>query len=202
MKYHKINHEKIFRRFQTFLERFDRALREAKPLKLQNCAIRSEFLYLLSLEKLLEFYNLLEESPLTSYLDRKIVQKLQAEIVYRGLVKIPRNLNLLKPLLQKQYPKDTLTLSLDKLIQTTQTHTDWIQQEIAFLSELRWLKGMGSQFEEVLTKVLYTFSSDMYALLLFVGLPRSGILLGKRSLLLPVTWERNSRRPSREFSLT
>ncbi|HWP46363.1 MAG TPA: NACHT domain-containing protein [Candidatus Limnocylindrales bacterium] len=143
--------------FQTFLERFDQALKEAKPLKLQNCAIRPEFLSLLSLERLIEFHNLLEESPLASYLDRKIIQKLQAEIVYRGLVKIPRDFNVFKSFVQKQYPKDALTLSLDRLSQIVQTPTDWMQQEIAFLSELRQLRELGSRFEEVLTKILSTF---------------------------------------------
>ena len=145
-------------RLDTFLKFLHLALEEQKPLALQNCVVRSEFLHLLRDEALHAFQDLLDTSPHAAYLDADVVHKWHAEMVYRELVRVPRTLDRLRSLLQTHYPTDELTLALDHLADLLNAEADWFQQETTWLTELRRLRATDSCFADVLARNLNIFA--------------------------------------------
>ena len=161
--------------FQNFLEGFDQAIRDANPLKLLNYSIKSEFLQLLSFESLMKLHHLLEpylQVPRAQSLqETPLVQKLQDEIVFRHLTRLPRDFDNLRQLLESQFPEEPLTQALRTCppnvaagsvppSQTVRANADWLQQEVAFLAELGQIRGKGSRFEEIIVKILNAFSPE------------------------------------------
>lgn len=151
--------------FQHFLSGFDQVIQSANPLKLLNYLINPEFLQLFSFESLMKLHHLLEphlQSPRAQSLrETPLVQKFQDEIVFRHLIRIPRDFSNLRQLLESQFPEEPLTQALDGLTRAVRANADWIQQEVAFLGELEQIRGQGSRFEEIIVKILNAFSPEM-----------------------------------------
>jgi hypothetical protein len=102
----------------------------------------------------------LEESPKCDRPDVDIIEKFQKELIYRELIRIPRNFSALRSFLQKGFPQDPLTQGLDRLEQAWESGTSWVEQEKNFLKALRELSRRGSRFNHVLREVLVAFSPE------------------------------------------
>lgn len=145
--------------FRSFLQDFDCAIRNTDPAEIMNCPIKPEFLQLMRLDQLMAFQQILTRLPgRKTYLKNRSIQAVQTELIYRYLVKIPRDFGSLQQLLEEQYPTDALTLALPKLTQAVTADTDWIHQEAVFLSELRQVIDRGSQFQDIIARILYSFA--------------------------------------------
>ncbi|PON13664.1 hypothetical protein C2W62_33185 [Candidatus Entotheonella serta] len=123
-------------------------------------AVRPEFFQLLRFDTLTDFQTLLDHTPQAAYLDPEIVHTLHAELVDRACLQVPKTLQFLQPFLERHYPADPLTQALDRLAAITTIDTHWVQQEAAWLAELRLTRDQGSQFESVLAKIVNRFSPE------------------------------------------
>ncbi|MBI1930063.1 tetratricopeptide repeat protein [Candidatus Poribacteria bacterium] len=162
-----------------FLQDFDQAIQEKDPLKILNHPIQPEFLQLLRLETLEAFHRMLEGYSPTlrrTLHQNPSIQKIQAEIVRRYLIRIPRDFSPLRLFLEEHFPDDRLTQALDELNQAVAAETDWIRQDKAFLSKLREIRGRGSRFDEVIAIILSAFpkKADANKALTHVAFVRHG----------------------------
>ncbi len=162
-----------------FLQDFDQAIQEKDPLRILNHPIQPEFLQLLRLETLEAFHRMLEGySPTLRRMlhQNPSIQKIQAEIVRRYLIRIPRDFSPLRLFLEEHFPDDQLTQALDELNQAVAAETDWIRQDRAFVSKLREIRGRGSRFDEVIAIILSAFpkKADANKALTHVAFVRHG----------------------------
>ncbi len=147
-------------RLATFLALFEQALHEGKPLVLQNTAVRPAFFQLLRFDALTALQALLDTAPQAAYLDPETVHALHTELVGRACLQVPKTLQFLRPFLEQHYPAEPLTQALGRLAAIADTDMPWMQQEAAWLAELRRTHALGGQFESVLAKIINRFSPE------------------------------------------
>ena len=153
--------DKLSGQLELFLKCLDKAFSEnlAEPLKC--CSIQPEFLSLLTLGILSKLLEILESDTSDDNHIRQAQERVQEEIVFRHLIRIPRDFHELHSFLQRRFPQDALTEAIPELIQIADKHADnWIKLESALLSRLRTLRKDNSRLDYSIGKVLDIFSSE------------------------------------------
>ena len=161
--------------FDSFLVGLDRTLKQNRLKPLKNCEVHRDFLSLLLLDRLEQLLNLLEACEPNSW-SEDILGEVRREIIYRHLMRVPRNFHDLYEFLNARYPDDPLTQALPKLIQEIAEAKDWKSEEAVYLGFLRRLKEQKSTFGPVIARCLGAMRADNVPIYLaFIRRPNSAI---------------------------
>jgi len=139
------------------------------------------------LESLIKLYESIQQTSNSQLqrLDPEIPNLVANEIVFRSLVKLPRNFAPLKDFLAAYFPEDELLHSIPKIVEfeTDPLYPrvkDLLDFDLFYLDALRSFLATPTQFESAIRKVLSRFSHDIYSVNLLFAVDKDFARLSGR----------------------
>jgi predicted ATPase/Tfp pilus assembly protein PilF len=153
----------------AFANCLSEAFSSSRVSPLNNFSLKT-YLPVLRLESLIKLYESIKQASNSQLrrLDPEIPNLVANEIVFRSLVKIPRNFAPLKEFLAAYFPKDRLLDSITRIVEFEipplyPRVKDLLDFDLFYLDALRSFLETQTQFSSAIRKVLSRFSYENYS---------------------------------------